>query len=162
MGVFVCLEKSSCLHARSLQSCLALWDPLDCSPPSSSIHGILQAKILEWVAMASSRGSSQPRGQTYFSGSSCIGGGFFTIEPWGKPRKRLQILRIGLIKIHNPWHMVIICSLLLFIYLFYVFVYSSYKYIFTYSYYNNSHLLMGSPLCPVHTATPSPKQETII
>ena len=42
-------------------SCLALWDPMDCSPPGSSVRGILQARILEWVAMPSSRGSSWPR-----------------------------------------------------------------------------------------------------
>ena len=48
-------------HAKLLQSCLTLHDPLDCSPPGSSVHGILQARILEWVAMPSSRGSSWPR-----------------------------------------------------------------------------------------------------
>ena len=41
-----------------------LYNLMDCSPPGSPIHGILQARILEWVAMPSSRGSSQPRGQT--------------------------------------------------------------------------------------------------
>ena len=46
------------------QSCWTLWDPVDCSPPGSSVHGILQARILEWVAMPSSRGSSQPRDGT--------------------------------------------------------------------------------------------------
>ena len=40
------------------QSCSALWDPMDCSPPGSSVHGILQARILEWVAIPFSRGSS--------------------------------------------------------------------------------------------------------
>ena len=40
-----------CVHAKSLQSCPTLCDPLDCSPPGSSVHGILQARILEWVAM---------------------------------------------------------------------------------------------------------------
>ena len=45
------------------QSCLTLWDPMDCSPPSPSVHEILQATILEWVAISSSRGSSQPRDQ---------------------------------------------------------------------------------------------------
>ena len=44
--------------ARLLQSCLTLMDPVDCSPPGSSVHGILQGRILEWVAMPSSRGSS--------------------------------------------------------------------------------------------------------
>ena len=43
------------------QSCPALCDPVDCSPPGSSIHGILQARIPEWVAIPFSRGSSQPR-----------------------------------------------------------------------------------------------------
>ena len=49
-----------CMHAKLLQLCLTLRDPMDCSPPGSSIHGILQAKILEWIAVPSSRGSSWP------------------------------------------------------------------------------------------------------
>ena len=49
--------------------------PVDCSPPGSSVNGILQARILEWVAISYSRGSSQPRNQTRFS---CIAGRFFT------------------------------------------------------------------------------------
>ena len=49
--------------AKSLQSCLILCNPMDCSLPGSSVHGILQARILEMVAMPSSRGSSQPRNQ---------------------------------------------------------------------------------------------------
>ena len=44
--------------AKSLQSCPTLCNPMDCSPPGSSAHGILQARILEWVSMPSSRGSS--------------------------------------------------------------------------------------------------------
>ena len=50
--------------------CLTLCDPVDCSPPCSSAHAISQARILEWVAIAFSRGSSQPRHQTHIS---CIG-----------------------------------------------------------------------------------------
>ena len=50
--------KEMCVHAKPLQSCLTLWDPVDYSPPGSSVHGILHARILEWVAMPSSRGSS--------------------------------------------------------------------------------------------------------
>ena len=42
------------------QLCLTLCDPVDCSPPGSSVHGILQARILEWVAISLSRGSSRP------------------------------------------------------------------------------------------------------
>ena len=49
------------------QSCPTLCDPVDCSPPGSSIHGILQARILEWVAIFFSRGSSQPRYRTQVS-----------------------------------------------------------------------------------------------
>ena len=55
--------------------CPTLWDPMDCSLPGSSLHGILQARILEWVAISFSRGSSQPREST---GASCIASGFFT------------------------------------------------------------------------------------
>ena len=49
-----------CMYAQSLQSCL-FRDPMDHSPPGSSVHGILQARILEWVATPSSRGSSPPK-----------------------------------------------------------------------------------------------------
>ena len=56
-------------------SCTTLCDPMDCSLPGSSIHGILQARILEWVAIPFYRGSSQPRDGTWVS---CIAGRFFT------------------------------------------------------------------------------------
>ena len=58
------------------QLCPTLCDPMDCSPPGSSVHGILQARILEWVPLSFSRGSSQPRDWTQVS---CIIGRFFTI-----------------------------------------------------------------------------------
>ena len=51
--------------AQWLQSCPTLWKPMDYSPPGSSVHGIVQVRILEWVAMPSSRGSSRPRDQTH-------------------------------------------------------------------------------------------------
>ena len=70
--------------AKSPQSCLILWDPVDCSQPGSSVQGILQARIMEWVAMSSSRGSSQPRDWIHVS---CIARRFFTVEPPGKPMK---------------------------------------------------------------------------
>ena len=63
------------------QSCLSFWDPTDCSPSGSSLHGILQARKLEWDAIPSFRGSSLPRDQTHFSCFSCIPGGFFTTKP---------------------------------------------------------------------------------
>ena len=58
------------------QSCPTLCSPMDCSPPGSSVHGILQARILEWVAAPFSRGDSPPRDRTQIS---CIAGRFFTI-----------------------------------------------------------------------------------
>ena len=64
-----------CVGAKSLHLCLTLCDPMDHSPPGSSVHGILQARILEWVAMPFSRGSSRPRDQTQVSN---IAGRFFT------------------------------------------------------------------------------------
>ena len=62
-----------CMHAKSLHSCLTLCDSLDCGPPGSSVSGISQARILEWVTMPSCRGSSQSRDQTHVSYFSCIG-----------------------------------------------------------------------------------------
>ena len=59
---------------------------MHCSPPGSSVQGILQARILAWVALLFSRGFSQSRDQTHSSYGSCIGGGFIiTAEPVGKP-----------------------------------------------------------------------------
>ena len=58
--------------AKSLQPCLTLCNPTDCSPPRSSVQGLLQARLLEWVAMPSSRGSSQPRDRTHISYVSSI------------------------------------------------------------------------------------------
>ena len=55
---------------------------MDCSWPGSSVHGILHTRILEWVAISFSRGSSQPKDQTCIS---CIGGGLFTTEPLEMP-----------------------------------------------------------------------------
>ena len=50
-----------CVCVLVAQSCLTLCNTMDCSPPGSSVHGILQAGILEWVAIPFSRGSPQPR-----------------------------------------------------------------------------------------------------
>ena len=60
-------QDSVILSAKSLQSCLTLCDPMDCSPPGFSVHGIHQARILEWVAISSSRGSSWPSDWTHVS-----------------------------------------------------------------------------------------------
>ena len=84
------------MHAKSLQSCPSLCDLMDHSPLGSSVRGILQAKILKWVAMLSSRGSSSPRDWTHISYVSCIGRRdffffFLSLVPHGKNR----ILRLG-------------------------------------------------------------------
>ena len=97
------------LHAQSLQLCPTLSDPLDCSPPGSSVPGILQARILEWVAMPSSRGSSQHRDQLHVSCISCTAGGFFTAEPPRKPIGKfiptfqMKKLRSRETQVQNEW-----------------------------------------------------------
>ena len=58
------------------QLCPTLSNPMDCSPRGSSVHEILHARILEWVTMPSSKGSSRPRDQTQVS---CTAGGFFMV-----------------------------------------------------------------------------------
>ena len=63
-----------CVCDNSLQLC----DPKDCGPPGSSVHGILQARTLEWLAMPSCRGSSQPRDRTRISHVSSLAGWFFS------------------------------------------------------------------------------------
>ena len=65
------------MKVKVTQSCLNLCNPMD-----YEVHGILHARILEWVAVPFSRGSSQPRDQTQVSH---IAGGFFTTAPLGKP-----------------------------------------------------------------------------
>ena len=70
------------------QSCPTLWDPKDCSPSGSSVHGILKARILEWVAIPFSRASSSPRDWTWVF---FIAGRFFTPAPPGKPTRRLRM-----------------------------------------------------------------------
>ena len=70
--VCVCAQLGPTLH-----------DPMHCSPPGSSVHGVSQARILEWVAMLSSRGSSRPRDQTFLS---CTGRhDSLPLAPPGKP-----------------------------------------------------------------------------
>ena len=61
------------MHATLLQSCLTFCNCIDCSPPGSSVHRILQGRILEWVVMASFQRSSHSRSQTHISYLSCIG-----------------------------------------------------------------------------------------
>ena len=77
----------------------SLW-PLDCSPAGSSVHGILQARILEWVTTFSSRGSSPPRDQAHLS---CLQLGSFPLAPSGKPMSNLRTCIIWLkLSQHDP------------------------------------------------------------
>ena len=64
------------IRCSCAQLCPILCDPMDCSPPGSSVHGILQARTLEWAAISFFGGSSWPRVRTHIS---CIVGGFFTV-----------------------------------------------------------------------------------
>ena len=77
------------------QLCLTLCDPMDCSLPGSSVHGIFQARILEWIAISFSRGSSQPRDQTQVSH---IVGRFFTIWATREGQGRWRNMQI-----HDYW-----------------------------------------------------------
>ena len=72
----LCFYRNKKLYNEVAQSCPTLCDPMDCSLPGSSVHGIFQARVLEWVAISFSRGSSQPRDQTWVSR---IAGRSFTI-----------------------------------------------------------------------------------
>ena len=87
-GISVMGRASACVHAKPLQSCLTLCQAMDCSPPGSSARGILQARILEWAAMPSSRGPSPPRDRLHISMSPALAGEFFTTsstwETWGR------------------------------------------------------------------------------
>ena len=74
-----------CVLCSVSQSCQTLWDPMECSPPGSSVYGVLQARILEKVAISFSRdlqGSPDPGIELSSPG---LAGGFCTTEPSGKP-----------------------------------------------------------------------------
>ena len=81
------------MHVIVNSLCLTLFNPMDCSLPDSSTHGILQARILGWVAISFSRGSSQPRDWTQVS---CIAGRFFI--SWATRKAQWHH-----IKAHIPW-----------------------------------------------------------
>ena len=66
--------QDACVRAKLVQSCPTLRDSMDYNPPGSSVYGILQARMLEWVAMPSSRGSSQSKDGTHVSSVSYTGG----------------------------------------------------------------------------------------
>ena len=74
-----------CVCFQSFQSCPTLCNLMDCSLPGFFVTGILQARIVEWVAILSSGGSCQPGIESVSPAVSCITGGFFTTELLGKP-----------------------------------------------------------------------------
>ena len=80
--VCVCVHTRACMcmhaHAKSLQLCLTLCNPMDCNPPGSPVHGILQARIPEWVAIPSYRESSSPGIESASLMSPALAGWFFT------------------------------------------------------------------------------------
>ena len=82
----ILIKVTLCVCAKSLQFCDSLCDPTVCSLPGSSVHGILQARILELAAMPSSRGSSPPRDQTHVLRLLHWQGGSLPLVPPGKPR----------------------------------------------------------------------------
>ena len=66
------------MHSKSLQSCLILCNPMDCSPPGSSVYGILQARILSELPFPPPGDLPDPRTEPVFLMSSALAGGFFT------------------------------------------------------------------------------------
>ena len=89
-----CLLSPKACTCMCAQSCPTLCNPMDCSPPGSSFHGISQARILEWVPISSFRGSSQPRDRTNISCSSCIHRQiFFHCTTWGAPKKLYTVTK---------------------------------------------------------------------
>jgi len=96
-------------------SCPTLCNPMDCNLPGSSAHGVLQARILEWVAIPFSRGFSQLRDQTWVS---CIVSRYFTAEPPGKPLILEYILnKCGYVIYHCNVHFAFYVFLLITYYL---------------------------------------------
>ena len=90
------------------QLCPTLCNPMDCSPPASSIHGIFQARVLEWGAIAFSRGSSRLRDRTLVSHFAGRG---FTSEPPGKPQTSGRVcFKLVNIKFIKLWKQFLVCD----------------------------------------------------
>ena len=84
------------MHAQSLQLCPSLCNPMDCSPPGSSVHGIFPARILEWVTISSSRGFSWPRHQTHISYVSCMSRQIlYLLSYWGSPLAVIVVVQFS-------------------------------------------------------------------
>ena len=97
---------SGCVHAQWLSHVWLFWDPVDCSPPGSSVHGILQARLLKWVAISSSEGSSQPGDQIHVSnpghqnpGSPALADRLTPTVYLGSPKRKIRSIS----KWENGW-----------------------------------------------------------
>ena len=109
---FLLLVSRSCV-CMCAQSCLTLCDPMDCSPPGCSVHGISQARILEWIAISYFRGSSQKGLNLHLFASPALAGRFFTTwatgEASGSPTHLLRHSAKSSLNNHNlqdlqiPW-----------------------------------------------------------
>ena len=87
--ILICVCMSSCSFLFE-----TLCDPMNCSPPSSSVHGVFQTRIVGWVAIFYSKGSAQPRDQTHVSCMSCNGRRILYCCTTGKPQGSSTILKI--------------------------------------------------------------------
>ena len=116
VGTGICLYESwlNCTRPVSIwmcmcghtQLCPTLCNPMDCSPPGSSVHWILQARILEWVPIYNFRGSSWPRDQTHVSCVSCTGRWILHCFTWEAPEELLKVKVKSLSRVRlfaTPW-----------------------------------------------------------
>ena len=92
------------VHGKSLQSCSTLYDPMGCSLPGSSAHWIFQERVLEWVAVPSSRGSSDPGTEPASLMSPVLSGRFFTTTATQEALIQLQIPTIPVVFSRNSSH----------------------------------------------------------
>ena len=83
----------ACVWAQSVQLCWTPCNSMNCSPPGSSVHGILQARILEWVVIPFSRGSSRPRDQTRVSCIARVKWILYCLSHWGSPINHINRLK---------------------------------------------------------------------
>ena len=90
------LNLNMCLYAQLLQLCPPLCDPMDCSLLGSSVHGILQGRILEWVAMPPPGGISNPGIKPESPASPALQADSLPAEPSGKPKSKLRSIASSL------------------------------------------------------------------
>ena len=119
------------------KSCMTLCNPMDCSPPHSSVDAIFQARILERVAISFSRESSWRRDWTI---SSALAGGFFTTDPLGKPKFYSILNTIEKLKLRVTFYHVLEFQLIL------------------NNWHISSHSLAGDKYCTICIKTPFPNE----